>query len=160
MPVAPNSPEARTISAALLFLALLMCAFAGIVTIALMFAEEWYDPRPHRPIFSPSWEGADIPLWILWVTGPYLGLALLTFLVRRRGPAQWAVLISIILIALPGLILVSPLIYEPPRAGWFDLSWNGSLPFAFVPLGQWILFAVAGLVVGVVWFAAAVRPRE
>jgi hypothetical protein len=134
-----------------------MCALAAIVTIAFLFGEEWYDRRPRRPIFSPYSEWAEVVLWILWAIGPYLGLALITILVRRRKPALLAVLGGILLIAIPGLILVSPLAYEPPRAGWFDLSWNGPVPFALVPFGQWVLCAVAGLVVGVVWFRAGPR---
>ena len=60
-------------------------------------------------------------------------------------------LACIILIAVSGLVLISPLIHEPPHLGWFDLSWNGPVPFVFVPLGQWVLFAVAGPVIGIVW---------
>ena len=61
-----------------LFLALLLCALAALVTVAFMFAEEWYERRPRRPIFSPSAGWMEFALWILWVNGPYFGLALLT----------------------------------------------------------------------------------
>jgi hypothetical protein len=139
-----------------LLTALATCVLGAVATVALMFWEEYYDPRPRRPIFSPFLEVTEVALWILWVIGPYLGLALLTLLVCRRQRAVRAALLSSVLITVPGLILVSPLVYEPPRSARFDLSWNGPIPFALVPAGQWLLVLVAAAAVGIVWFRS--RP--
>ncbi|OAI41425.1 hypothetical protein AYO40_03175 [Planctomycetaceae bacterium SCGC AG-212-D15] len=127
------------------------CAFGAIATVACMFWEEFFDQRPRGQMFSPAREVTEIVLWILWVIAPYAILALLNLLVRRREQPARAAFISSVLITVPCLILVSPLIYSPPHPGWFDLSWNGALPFALVPLGQWLLVAVAAVAVGIVW---------
>jgi uncharacterized protein YegJ (DUF2314 family) len=121
--------------------ALATCAYGALVTVAFMFWEAY------KPIFSP---GDAVVLWILWAIGPYLGLAVLTWLVRRRERAVFAALIAIGLITVPGLFLVSPLVYETPHPGaWF--SWNGAVPFMVVPAGQWVLVGVAAVVVLVIW---------
>jgi hypothetical protein len=142
-----------------LVVSLASCALAAVATIAFLFVAE-HDPRPHHDVFDSKSSWVESGGLILWAIAPYLGLALLAFLVRNRAHAARYAAIVTVMIALPALILVSPLIHEDPTYGWFDFSWNGRLPFMLVPVGQWILFVFAAIVVGAAWLSYAPRlPR-
>lgn len=133
-----------------LALSLATCVLAAIGTIAFMlFAQN--DPRPHRVVFDTPINAIDVAGWMLWAIAPYLGIGVLAFAARRRERASRAALIATVAIAVPGLILVSPLVYEPPHPGIIDMSWNGRVPFAIVAIGQWALLVLAVIVVAIVW---------
>jgi hypothetical protein len=142
-----------------LALSLAICALAAIETIAFMFVAH-NDSRPHKDVFDTPLNAIDVAGWILFSIAPYFGVAVLAFAVRRRERASRAALISTVVIAMPGLILVSPLVYEPPQPGLIDMSWNGRVPFVLVALGQWVLFVPAALVVGLVWIRSRSHEKS
>jgi hypothetical protein len=132
----------------------LVNAGAALATVGLMFLAD-LDPRPHSPVFEPG-EWTSGALLALWCIGPYIGLAFLSILVRNRPRPARAALVASVVIAAPAMVLLSPLVYEAPRGGWFDMSWNGVLPFLFIPAGQWLLVVIAAIVTTVI----AIRSRR
>src|SRR5262245_29687280 len=87
-----------------------IAAFPSVVFLRLAH----YDTRPHKEMFTERDDLLVVGIWVLWTVSPYIGLAALGSLVRRCPRAECSVCVASILIALPALILVSPLIYEPP----------------------------------------------
>jgi hypothetical protein len=73
---------------------------------------------------------------LIWAVTPYVWLAALGSVVRSNATLVRATLIRLLVIALPGLILASPWAYSEPSGGWFELPWNGNLPFVIVPILQ------------------------
>jgi hypothetical protein len=132
----------------------LVNAGAALGAVGLLFLAD-SDPRPHSPVFEPG-EWTSGALVALWCIGPYSALAFLSILVRKKPRAARAALVASVLIAAPAMVLLSPLVYEAPRGGWFDFSWNGVLPFVIIPAGQWLLVVIAAIVTTVI----AIRSRR
>jgi hypothetical protein len=108
---------------------------------------------------EPGVDWVVIGLWVLWSIGPYLGLALLGVLIHVKRPARRVAVVASLLIAVPALVLVSPLVDEPPTR--MSFSWSGTLKFLVVPIGQWALVLVAAIVAALVWFNSRTEtPQE